>query len=117
MKYKTLPLTSFYRDEGENKSFASSKWSDIVNWLIPIASKNNVDSIVGRLIVATSSYFVWQERNNRIHEKGDRRPEQVTRIVVDIVRLRLASIRFKKKARVDRMRSTWKFSNILSDGG
>ncbi|GJR49738.1 sodium/hydrogen exchanger 6 [Tanacetum coccineum] len=97
--------------------FSSSRWSDIMNWLIPIASKNNVDSIVGRLIVAASSYFVWQERNNRIHGKGDRRPEQVTKIVVDIVRLKLASIRFKKKARVDRMHSTWKISNILSDGG
>ncbi|GJX97534.1 hypothetical protein Tco_0353332 [Tanacetum coccineum] len=85
------------------------------NWLIPIASKNNVDSIVGRLIVAASSYFVWQERNNRIHGKGDRSP--VTQIVVDIVRLKLASIRFKKKARVDRMHSTWKISNILSDSG
>ncbi|GJR77093.1 putative reverse transcriptase zinc-binding domain-containing protein [Tanacetum coccineum] len=97
--------------------FSSSRWSDIMNWLIPIASKNNVDSIVGRLIVAASSYFIWQERNNIIHGKGDRRLEQVTQIVVDIMRLKLASIRFKKKARVDRMHSTWKISNILSDSG
>ncbi|GKA19305.1 hypothetical protein Tco_0699220 [Tanacetum coccineum] len=97
--------------------FSSSRWSNIMNWLIPIASKNNVDSIVGRLIVAASSYSVWQERNNKIHGKIDRRPEQVTKIVVDITRLKLASIRFKKKARVDRMHSTWKISNILSDGG
>nr|GEW06454.1 hypothetical protein [Tanacetum cinerariifolium] len=69
-----------------------------MNWLIPIASKNNVDCIVGRLIVAASSYFVWKERNNRIHRKRDRRPEHMSKIVVDIVRLKLASIRFKKKA-------------------
>ncbi|GKB84361.1 hypothetical protein Tco_0956633, partial [Tanacetum coccineum] len=74
-------------------------------------------SIVGRLIVAASSYFVWQERNNRILGKGDRRPEQVTQIMVDIVILKLASIHFKKKACVDRMHNTWKISNILSDGG
>ncbi|GKC07572.1 reverse transcriptase zinc-binding domain-containing protein [Tanacetum coccineum] len=73
------------------------RWSDIVNWLIPISSKNNVDSIGGRLIVAASSYFIWQERNNRIHGKCDRRPEQVTQIVVDIVRLKLASIHFKEE--------------------
>ncbi|GJW80172.1 hypothetical protein Tco_0144147 [Tanacetum coccineum] len=59
-----------------------------------------------RVRVVASSYSVWQERNNIIHGKGDRRPEQVTKIVVDIVRLKLASIHFKKKARVDRMHST-----------
>ena len=56
--------------------------------------------------MAASSYFVWQERNNRVHGKGDRTPEQVAKIVVDMVRLKLASIRLKKKPRVDKMRST-----------
>ena len=40
-------------------SFVSSKWSDIVDWLLPIAHRNNVTIIVGRLIVAASSYFIW----------------------------------------------------------
>ena len=39
-------------------SFASSKWSDIVNWLLPIANQNKVETIVGRLIVAASAYYV-----------------------------------------------------------
>ena len=87
-------------------NFSSSKWVDIVAWLQPIAKQNTITSIVGRLIVAASSYSVWQERNNRVHGKGDRTPEQVAKIVVDMVRLKLASIRFKKKHRVDKMRST-----------
>ena len=39
-------------------------WDDIVHWILPLSLKDNVASIVGRLIVAVSTYFIWQERNN-----------------------------------------------------
>ncbi|GKE12633.1 hypothetical protein Tco_1416184, partial [Tanacetum coccineum] len=54
-------------------------WDDIMDWMIP--------------------------RNNRIHGKGDRNQDNVTSSVIDTTRLKLASIRFKKNARVDRMKS------------
>ncbi|GKC71027.1 hypothetical protein Tco_1116910 [Tanacetum coccineum] len=91
-------------------------WSDVVDWLLPIAKRNNVISIFGRMIVAAMSYFVWQERNNRVHRNGERKPEQLSKIVVDMVRLKLALIRFKKKVRIEQMRRTWKISSIISDG-
>ena len=47
-------------------------------------------SIVGQLVVAATSYYVWQERNNRIHGKGERKTEQVTNIIVDMIRIKLA---------------------------
>ncbi|GJY74124.1 hypothetical protein Tco_0478555 [Tanacetum coccineum] len=57
-------------------------------------------SIVGRLIAAATSYFLWCERNDRIHGKGDKKVEQVSKYVADSVRLKPASIKFKKNARV-----------------
>ena len=93
--------------------FASEKWSDIMAWLLPISNQNNVDTIVARLILAVTSYFVWQERNYRVHGKGERNPELLSKVIVDMVRLKLASIQFKKKARVDKMRKTWRISSIL----
>ncbi|GJS73185.1 hypothetical protein Tco_0706026 [Tanacetum coccineum] len=56
-------------------------------WLLPLSVRNNVTSIVGRLIVAATSYYVWQERNNRIHDKGERKTEHVTSIIVDIIQM------------------------------
>ena len=47
-------------------------------------------STVARLIVAATSYYVWQERNNRIHGKGERKTEQVTNMIVDMIRIKLA---------------------------
>ena len=36
-------------------------WSDIMDWIIPMAKKNNVTSIVGRLIVAATAYYLLQD--------------------------------------------------------
>ncbi|GKC02245.1 hypothetical protein Tco_0993855 [Tanacetum coccineum] len=65
---------------------------------------------VGRLIAATTSYFLWRERNDRIHGKGDKKVEQVSKYVADSVRLKLASIKFKKNARVRKLMETWKLA-------
>lgn len=39
----------------------SSIWDDAMDWILPISKSNKVTSIVGRLLLATSSYFIWQE--------------------------------------------------------
>ena len=69
-------------------------------------------STVARLVVAATSYYVWQERNNRIHGKGERKTEQVTSIIADMIRLKLASIRFKQNVHVDRLKATWKLAHV-----
>ncbi|GJY34690.1 hypothetical protein Tco_0419159, partial [Tanacetum coccineum] len=55
--------------------------------------------------------------NNRIHGKVSRQPDQVANIVVDMVRLKLAVIRFKKNIHVDQMRIIWKIASISSNEG
>ncbi|GKE51820.1 reverse transcriptase domain, reverse transcriptase zinc-binding domain protein [Tanacetum coccineum] len=94
-------------------------WSDIWGWILSIARKNNAICIVGRLILAASSYYIWQERNNRIHVNGAssaRSVEQVASVILvgiynptilDIVRLKLEIIKFKRNARVAKLKTTW----------
>ena len=81
-----------------------------MHWILPISKRKSVKTIVGRLILAATSYFVWRERNYRIHGKGDQTSEQVARYALDLVRLKLASIKFKKNARVKKLMETWKLS-------
>nr|GEY21377.1 hypothetical protein [Tanacetum cinerariifolium] len=38
--------------------------SSIVNVLIPIAKRQTIRSVIGKLVVAASSYYIWQERNS-----------------------------------------------------
>ncbi|GJY45563.1 reverse transcriptase domain, reverse transcriptase zinc-binding domain protein [Tanacetum coccineum] len=91
-------------------SGVSSQWEDIMLWLLPLSKSKTVTSIVGRLIVVATSYFLWHERNDRIHGKGDKKVEQVSKYVADLVRLKLASIKFKKNARVRKLMETWKLA-------
>ncbi|GJS90192.1 putative reverse transcriptase domain-containing protein [Tanacetum coccineum] len=44
-----------------------------------------------------------KEHNNRLHGRGDRRHDQLSSTIVDIVRLKLVSIQFKKNVRVEKM--------------
>ncbi|GJQ95744.1 zinc finger, CCHC-type containing protein [Tanacetum coccineum] len=87
-------------------------WSDNLGWLLHMAHKNNTTCIVGRLLVAASSYYVWQERNNRIHNKGTRNVEQLGNVILDVMHLKLASIKFWKNIRVDKLNNTWKLAVI-----
>ncbi|GJY37195.1 hypothetical protein Tco_0422573 [Tanacetum coccineum] len=84
-------------------------WNNIISWLLPLSLKDNVSSIVGRLILASSAYFIWQERNNR-HSKPCRNEDQVAKIIVEMVRHKLASINFKNKERVRLMKAIWKIA-------
>lgn len=69
-------------------SYNAANW-DMTSWY-------GCFQIPNVIIGMTSSYFVWQERNNRIHVKGERNAEQVSKVILDTVRLKLASIKFKK---------------------
>ena len=86
-------------------------WNDILDWLIPISKSNKVTSIVGRLVLAATSYFIWRERNNKIHSKPPKKYEDVVKIILDTVRLKLASIRFKRNVRAAKLMQIWKISS------
>ena len=79
----------------------------ITYWLIPIARKHSVTSILGKLVFAASSYFIWQERNARLFKKVKRSKDQVVEIILSTIRLKLITFRFKKTCRVDRLIDLW----------
>ncbi|GKC97058.1 hypothetical protein Tco_1162500 [Tanacetum coccineum] len=84
-------------------------WSNILGWILLIARRNNDICIVGRLILAASLYYILQEQNNRIHANGAscaRSVEQVASVILDIVRLKLGTIKFKRNARVAKLKTT-----------
>nr|GEX32304.1 hypothetical protein [Tanacetum cinerariifolium] len=49
-------------------SFAS-----IITHLLPIAKRKSSKSCIGKLVVAAAAYFIWQERNSWLFNKGGRR--------------------------------------------
>ncbi|GJU29250.1 receptor-like protein kinase 2 [Tanacetum coccineum] len=66
----------------------------------PMAHKRTVRSIIGKLILAATSYFVWIERNNQLFKRSKRTPEDLRDAIMITVHLKLLSFRFKNKATV-----------------
>ncbi|GJS37921.1 actin-related protein 9 [Tanacetum coccineum] len=72
---------------------------DIVAYLIPMAHKRNVLSVIGKLIVAACTYFIWRKRNTRLFKNIKIPPEDVSDAIMVTVRLKLLTLRFKNKER------------------
>ncbi|GKA92258.1 retrotransposon protein, putative, ty1-copia subclass [Tanacetum coccineum] len=81
---------------------------DIVSHLQPLAHKRSAKSVIGRLLVAAASYFIWIERNNRIFKKVKRSPEDLCDTIMVTIRLKLLTFRFKNTRVVNELLSKWR---------
>ncbi|GKC51331.1 ribonuclease H-like domain-containing protein [Tanacetum coccineum] len=64
-------------------------------------------------MLAATSYFIWQERNNRLFGKDARNVQQVRDAIVSIIRLKLLTFCFKNTSQVTRLLDAWKISRHL----
>ncbi|GJV97129.1 zinc finger, CCHC-type containing protein [Tanacetum coccineum] len=81
---------------------------DIVAWFHPMAAKRSFINVVGKLLFAAASYYIWLERNNRLFKNTRRSPEELRDLIMVVVRLKLVTLRFKNKPRVIERLSEWK---------
>ncbi|XP_022003085.1 uncharacterized protein LOC110900505 [Helianthus annuus] len=68
-------------------------WRSIMSWIDQHASSKRLEHIICKLVVAASSYFIWQERNNRLFSHLQRKEETVAQLILDMVRLRIMSFK------------------------
>ena len=69
---------------------------DVVATLIPISKGRSVPSIISRLLLAASTYFIWMERNSRLFKRKKSTVAEVVQVIVNTVRLKLVTFKFKK---------------------
>ncbi|GJQ92636.1 hypothetical protein Tco_0003775 [Tanacetum coccineum] len=75
---------------------SGSSLDSIVLILLPIAKRKSSKSCIGKLVVATAAYFVWQECNSRLFKNAKRYVKEVVDCIMSFVRLKLLSCHFKK---------------------
>ncbi|GJY23016.1 putative reverse transcriptase domain, reverse transcriptase zinc-binding domain protein [Tanacetum coccineum] len=63
--------------------------------------------VIAKLVVAASAYYVWQERNWRLFQKGKRSIDQVVECIKSVVRLKLLSCKLKKSKSGESMAKLW----------
>ncbi|KAJ0442317.1 putative RNA-directed DNA polymerase [Helianthus annuus] len=98
--------------EKSSMKMVPNKWSDIVGWLLPRANSRSLNSVIAKLLVKAAAYFIWQERNLRFFNNQLRPPEAITNTIIDTVRLKLSSFKYKDKPNVRKILEDWKLSSI-----
>ncbi|XP_022024249.1 uncharacterized protein LOC110924561 [Helianthus annuus] len=99
------------RNKGDMGS-VSEKWEDVVNWLVPRSASRSIASVISRILVAASAYFIWRERNARFFNNRLRPPELISELIVDTVRAKLLSFKYKRSARVITLMEEWKLDGV-----
>ncbi|GJW34908.1 hypothetical protein Tco_0057828, partial [Tanacetum coccineum] len=91
-----------------NMEVVNPSIQDILTHLQPIARQRTASSIVGKLLLFASSYYIWIERNNRLFKNAKRSPDELRDSIMVTVRLKLMMFRFKNTTNVTRMLDRWK---------
>ncbi|XP_021994849.1 uncharacterized protein LOC110891465 [Helianthus annuus] len=77
------------------------RWDGIMDYLIQHADSKRATHIIGKLVVAASAYFIWQERNNRLFSSNKRNVAQVIEVVLMIVRMKLHTMKFRRTSNMN----------------
>ncbi|GJS81519.1 hypothetical protein Tco_0748060 [Tanacetum coccineum] len=93
--------------------------SDVVAFIVPLSKGKTVVSIISRIVVAATSYYIWLERNGRLFKKNTSTPGQIVDVIFSTVRLKLVTFKFKKMSTKSRLLlDQWKIPSycIVHDG-
>ncbi|GJS68940.1 hypothetical protein Tco_0683505 [Tanacetum coccineum] len=83
---------------------------------MPIVKRKSFKSCVGKLCLAASAYYIWNERNSRLFKKSKRSVLEVVDCIMSSVRLKLLTCRFKKSKDAVMFSRVWELplSNLKS---
>nr|GEU58849.1 hypothetical protein [Tanacetum cinerariifolium] len=77
--------------------------SDIVAFIVPLSKGKTVVSILFRIAIAATSYYIWLERNVRLFKKKTLTPDQIIDVIFSTMRLKLVTFKFKKMSTKSRL--------------
>ncbi|GJS75796.1 putative reverse transcriptase domain-containing protein [Tanacetum coccineum] len=84
-------------------------WSQIKEFMLKRPINKSIWSILQRLLIGASIYFIWQERNVRMFQDKSRSVEALTCLIKDTVRLRIMSVSLNDSTQVSEATSLWNF--------
>ncbi|GKC98845.1 hypothetical protein Tco_1169120 [Tanacetum coccineum] len=91
-------------------------WCKLICQISNMRCNKSIMSILRRLVIAASVYYIWQERNKRLFLSEQRSWECLVNIITNTIRLRLASFRVKKTKQTAIVADKWKIQLNAIDG-
>ncbi|XP_022007560.1 uncharacterized protein LOC110906790 [Helianthus annuus] len=72
----------------------NNTWSSVLDWIENNASSKQLNKIVCKILLGATTYFIWQERNNRLFSNLQRSPAIISQVIFNTVRLKLMGFSF-----------------------
>ncbi|XP_021991395.1 uncharacterized protein LOC110888164 [Helianthus annuus] len=96
----------------------SSDWSSIIDWMVHRSRSKSASVYISRLVLAATTYFIWQERNARLFKNQTRPPEALCDVILDTVRYKLMGAKLKNTLRVKELLRAWEIydTRVFDDG-
>nr|GEU39677.1 putative RNA-directed DNA polymerase, eukaryota, reverse transcriptase zinc-binding domain protein [Tanacetum cinerariifolium] len=75
---------------------AGLSMQSIISYLIYLAKRKTTRSVIGKIVVAATAYFVWHDCNRRLFKGNKRLVQEIIKCTISSIRLKLLSCLFKK---------------------
>ena len=85
----------------------SYNWKTIIEEVFVLAANRSIWSILRRLVIGAVVYYVWQERNNRLYNKGERSTDSLVQSIIDIIKLRMLNFIVKESNAITEVEAKW----------
>ena len=93
-----------------------NKWTEILDKIMELPCNKSIMSVLRRVILAASVYYIWNERNKRLFGNEKRSYQDLMATIVNNVRWKLASLTVKKSTKVEEVSKAWQvIMNINKD--
>ncbi|PWA51294.1 Phytosulfokine [Artemisia annua] len=89
--------------------YVSNTWAQIISSITNIPAKNTIWSVIQRLVLGASVYFLWQERNVRLFSNYGRSENELFKIIVESVRSRIMGLKLQVTTDVIKAVKIWSF--------
>lgn len=89
--------------------FIPDSWDAIICFMLNRPINKSIWSIIQRLLLGASLYYVWQERNLRTFQGKSRPSNVLIYLIKDVARLRVLSLRLNASKQVFEAADLWGF--------
>ncbi|PWA52804.1 RNA-directed DNA polymerase, eukaryota, Reverse transcriptase zinc-binding domain protein [Artemisia annua] len=88
---------------------APNCWSEILDFMLRRPINKSIWSILQRLVIGASIYYIWQERNLRLFQGKVRSIDEICYMIQDVVRLRILGLNITDSDQVLEAAKVWDF--------
>lgn len=74
-------------------------WRNVITMIASGKCGNNILSVLHRIVIATTVYYIWHERNQRLFEQNERNSKSLLNGIMESIKLQLLSLKVKKSVR------------------